>query len=312
VLRAGLIVGTGGSSMEMMVRLVERLPVLICPGWTATLSQPIDLASTIEALQKVIEDKSLSGKTFDIGGKEQLTYRRMLEVTAEELGKKRFFLPVPFFSPGLSRLWVTLVTGAPRNLVGPLVMSLRHAMLCRKEAQLPLRGLLGFREALRLALTAKDRAEKRENPRAYSQEEISDYPSVVSVQRMQIPYNLSLTQIMPLYCQLLGRMSLGLIRGFSDTVAKRFSIVWNFPRFSLLEFDEGVVTEDRVVFRIRGGLLSVAEHGKFEFRILPEGRGLLAVVDGFQPRLPWWIYRFTQAIMHLLVMQAFARKLRRL
>ena len=307
VLRAGLIVGKGGSSLEIMLRLVERLPVMICPGWTATLSQPIDLASVVEALRRAIEDASLRGRTFDIGGDEQITYRRMLEITAEVMGHHRLFLPIPLFSPGLSRLWVSLITGAPRNLAAPLVMSLRHEMLCRNDARLKLSNLLSFREAVKAAVQIK---QGRENPRAYQHEATDIGPRVVSVQRMVLPTSIDVSQIMPLYCQLLGLISFGLVRGFNDTVAKRFSIVWNFPRQSLLEFDEGIVTADRVVFRIRGGFLSAGERGKFEFRILPEGRGLLAVVDGFEPRLPWWIYRFTQAIMHLLVMRAFAYQLK--
>ena len=130
-IRAGLILGGGGSSFEMLVRLVERLPAMACPGWTKTRTQPVAVDDVVKLLAFAAGNAACAGQTYDIGAPDIVTYRELLELVAQQLGVKRKMVPVPFFSPSFSRLWITLVTGASRELVGPLVQSLRHEMIAR-------------------------------------------------------------------------------------------------------------------------------------------------------------------------------------
>jgi nucleoside-diphosphate-sugar epimerase len=126
-LRAGLIIGPGGSSFEMMLRLVERLPIMICPYWTSTLSYPISVWDAVEIIKNRIENMDLKEhECLDICGPDALSYEEMMKALSIKLNRKHFFLPVPFVSPRLSKLWVRLITGAPKDLVYPLVDSLKN------------------------------------------------------------------------------------------------------------------------------------------------------------------------------------------
>uniref|UniRef100_UPI001C6325AA hypothetical protein n=1 Tax=Enhygromyxa salina TaxID=215803 RepID=UPI001C6325AA len=155
-LRAGLVIGRGGSSFVMMQRLVVRLPLMLCPVWTATQTQPIALADVIRILDACLGREELAG-AHDIGCPEAVSYREMMEATAHALGKTRRMIPVPFMTTGLSRLWVSLITGAPKDLVAPLIESLEHPMIAR---DLELQRELGLaptsmQEALATALAAR-------------------------------------------------------------------------------------------------------------------------------------------------------------
>lgn len=132
-LRAGIIVGPGGSSFEMIHNLIARLPVLICPKWTLSQTQAISLKDTLEIMDKCLGDKELFNKAFEIGAPEVLTYKEMLEKTARAMGKKRLIFSVPIFSVGLSKLWVSYFGKTPAKLVSPLVESLKHTLTVSEE-----------------------------------------------------------------------------------------------------------------------------------------------------------------------------------
>jgi uncharacterized protein YbjT (DUF2867 family) len=129
-LRAGLIIGPSGSSFEMMLRLVERLPVMICPYWTSTLSYPISVWDAVAIIKNRIENPDLSDhECLDICGPDPLSYEEMMLALSKKLNRKHFFFPIPFVSPSVSKLWVRLITGAPKDLVYPLVDSLKTHMI---------------------------------------------------------------------------------------------------------------------------------------------------------------------------------------
>ena len=142
VLRAGMVLGRGGSSFAIMRRLVQRLPVMFCPSWTSTRSQPIDLNDLMKVMMAVLKEDELKGQVWDVGGPHVMTYLEMMKVTARAMKKKPLMVPVGAFSPNFSRFWVTLVTGAPRALVYPLVLSLRHAMIVSKDKMFPRQELM--------------------------------------------------------------------------------------------------------------------------------------------------------------------------
>jgi uncharacterized protein YbjT (DUF2867 family) len=95
-LRAGIIVGPGGSSSTMVINLVNRLPMMVLPNWTETLSNPIGVEDTIDAITRCVDNPYFYNKTFDLGGPEILSYQDLVRRTAVIMKKKRFFFSVPF------------------------------------------------------------------------------------------------------------------------------------------------------------------------------------------------------------------------
>jgi uncharacterized protein YbjT (DUF2867 family) len=308
-LRAGLVIGPGGSSMELLTRLVERLPVMVTPRWTATRTQPIALSDVVDALRYVIGRPDCVGETFDVGTPEVVTYRELMQRTAAQLGRRIPMLPLPVLSPGLSRLWLSLITGAPRELAAPLVQSLSHEMVARDrrlEARLgrPMRRL---DDALGQAMAERP----RHAPTAFvgAAAARGDRPATVfSVQRLRLPPGRDACWAGTEYARWLhGVPGLAATTRDDGTIALGLRGV----RWPLLELTPRTATPDRAVFDVTGGLLARGAAGRFEVRRVGGGSLALTIVDGFVPALPWWIYRLTQAPLHALVMAGFGRHLAR-
>jgi uncharacterized protein YbjT (DUF2867 family) len=154
-LRASIIVGSGSASFEIIRDLVEKLPFMITPRWTRTRCQPIAIRNVITYLTKCLEAPETTGREFDIGGPEVLSYQEVLRQYAEARGLRRFFISVPFLTPGLSARWLYFVTATTLPLAKSLIESLRNETICREheiEAILPQR-LIPYREAIGLAFT---------------------------------------------------------------------------------------------------------------------------------------------------------------
>ena len=128
-LRAGLIIGAGGSSFDMMAKLVGRLPVMLGPRWTRSLSQPIALEDAETLLKFAIDRPDLAGRAYDIAGPNVVSYADMLRMTGAAQGKRTRVITLPIRTVKLSLLWVSVITGASQELVRPLVESLSHDMV---------------------------------------------------------------------------------------------------------------------------------------------------------------------------------------
>lgn len=126
IFRAAVILGQGGGSFQMLQYLVERLPVMVCPRWVLTKSQPIAVEDVVEYLARCINVKETEGKTFDIGGPDILTYLDMMRKYAKMLKKSVHIIIIPFLTPRLSSYWVDLVTPVKASLARPLIDSLKH------------------------------------------------------------------------------------------------------------------------------------------------------------------------------------------
>lgn len=312
--RAGLVIGAGGSSFEILARLVRRLPVMLCPAWTQTLAQPVALADAVAVLARAVADPPDGGAVLEIGGPDVLSYRAMMQRTATLLGRRTRTLPVPYFSPRLSRLWVSLVTGAPRALVAPLVESLRHPMLASRNdlrTQLGRPGL-GFDDAVRAALAEQAPAPRA--PAAAARRRLRAASTVRSIQRLPLPAGRDAAWVAREYAAWLPRLLRPLVwAAVDDTGSCRFG-VRPFRRPLLhLRFEPSRSASDRHVFAIDAGLLvdrsGGAEPGRLEFREVAERRFVLAAIHDYRPALPWPLYAATQAWLHLFVMRRFARHL---
>lgn len=154
-LRAAMILGSGSASFEILRYLAERLPVMITPRWVGNPVQPIAIRNVLNYLQGCLENKETVGKTFDIGGPDVLTYRRLMEIYAEEAGlARRWIIPVPVLTPRLSSLWIHLITPVPAYIARPLTEGLRNPVVCRENSIRSLipQDLITCRETIRLAL----------------------------------------------------------------------------------------------------------------------------------------------------------------
>ncbi|MEU0132330.1 SDR family oxidoreductase [Streptomyces sp. NPDC006289] len=130
VLRAAVIIGSGSASFEMLRYLTERLPVMVTPSWVSTRIQPIGVRDVLRYLVGSAHMPADVNRAFDVGGPDILTYRHMMEQYARVAGLRRVILPVPMLSPGLSSIWIGMVTPVPRNLARPLAESLRYEVVC--------------------------------------------------------------------------------------------------------------------------------------------------------------------------------------
>ncbi len=154
VLRAAIILGPGGASWDMLRQLVERLPVMVTPQWVESRCQPIALRDALGYLVGCAAAPETVGKSFDIGGPDILTYREMVTILAEVLGKRRWIVDVPVLTPRLSSYWVDLVTTVPASVAHPLVEGLRNEVVCRENRirDIVPQSLTPYREAVALAL----------------------------------------------------------------------------------------------------------------------------------------------------------------
>ena len=157
-LRAGVIIGSGSASFEMLRYLTERLPIMITPRWVTTRTQPIAVRDVLYYLIGTMEAPGVINRSFDIGGPDVTTYAGMMHGFASVAGlNRRILLPINVLSPKLSSHWVGLVTPVPRGIARPLVDSLKVEVVARDHdiAQVvpdPPEGLLPFRDAVRLAI----------------------------------------------------------------------------------------------------------------------------------------------------------------
>jgi len=314
-LRAGLVIGPGGSSFEILTRLVKRLPAMVLPKWSARMCQPIDLATVAALIDRCVGWKETYDQTYDIGGPDVLAYRELIQIVGEELGTPRPAVGVPVLSPGLSRLWVSLVTGAPKALVAPLIDSLRHDMVCgdrRLQEQVDLPGLT-FRAAVKSAL-AEDAAVERGDPHAYRAAPPAPVTGVRSVQRIPLPPGRDAEWAAHEYMRWLPRGGAwALLRvEVDDKRRSTFYLIGSKRPLLELTFARDRSAKDRQLFYVTGGLLvKKSERGRLEFRVTPDGHHLLTAIHEFSPRLPWTLYRYTQALVHRWVMNRFGAHLAR-
>lgn len=155
VLQAGVIIGSGSASFEMLRYLTERLPVMVTPKWLHSRVQSIAVRDVLQYLEGVLDLAPGTNRRFDIGGPDVLTYREMMQRYARVAGlRRRIIIGVPVLTPRLSSHWVNIVTPVPKAIAQPLVESLRNSVVAHEhdiEQLIPFE-LLPFDESVRLAL----------------------------------------------------------------------------------------------------------------------------------------------------------------
>lgn len=158
-LRAGIIIGAGSASFEMVRHLTHRLPIMTTPKWISNLTHPIAIRDVLWYLVNAAQlTKPVSG-VFDIGGPDVLKYSEMMQIFAKVSGlRPRIIVRIPVLTPRLASLWIGLVTPLPSALARPLVHSLISEVVADPRKSIdavigrPPEGLLGVEEAMKLAL----------------------------------------------------------------------------------------------------------------------------------------------------------------
>ncbi|MCM0041875.1 MAG: epimerase [Algoriphagus sp.] len=307
-IRASIIVGPGGSSFDMIKNLVKKLPVLMCPKWTNSLTQPISLRDTLEILTTCIGNPQVYNQVIEIGSPEVMSYRDMLSRTAKVMGKKRLIFSVPVFSLGFSKFWVGLFGKTPPQLVSPLVESLKHTLVVNPVYAFKEKDLtyLRYEEAVKVALSTQERPKL---PKFEYKKGLKN--TVRSLQRMTNLGEHDALWVAYRYALWLPYYFRFLIRGkVSGTDVLGFHLLWGKKPMLELTHVPDRSDSQRQLFYITGGwLVKRYDYGWLEFREVLDSKYIISAIHEFAPRLPWLLYINTQARLHLWVMNRFQKYL---
>ncbi len=152
--RAGIIIGAGSASFEIMRDLVEKLPIMVAPRWLKTKCQPIGVSDAVEILARAAGREELYGRSFDIAGDEVFTYKEMLLGFAKARDLKRYIFVVPVMTPKLSSYWLYFITSTQYTLATALVDSMKVDVVARNRAILDILDIkpLTYQESIALAI----------------------------------------------------------------------------------------------------------------------------------------------------------------
>jgi hypothetical protein len=316
-----LVVGPGGSASRLLVDLVRRLPILLLPPTARSVTRPIALADLTRAVRHCLGRSETFCGTFDLGGPECLSYEEMFRQTAEVLGVRRQILTLPWMPAWLAAFAARLVSGAPAAVVGPALESLPQDTQIRDNpVQQAIDGeLLPFREAMRAAIDPA-RSRLRPSPRQplneLDREVMRRASRVRSIQRILLPPGQDAAWVAGNYFRWLGTCCWPLVETRIDQTGC-CEVSLRVPRLVLLRLQWSALESEpqRQVYRIVGGRLCRADtrgEARFEFQTLLEARYTMAAIHDYAPALPWPVYRWTQAVAHLLVMRHYQSRLARI
>jgi uncharacterized protein YbjT (DUF2867 family) len=158
VLQAGIVVGAGSASFEMMRHLTNRLPAMTTPKWVHNKIQPISIDDVLHYLAEAAAADVPASRTWDIGGPDALEYGEAMQVYADVAGlRRRIIIAIPFLTPTIASLWIGLVTPMPTGLARPLIESLEcDAVMADHDIDAvippPIEGLTAYRDAVAKAM----------------------------------------------------------------------------------------------------------------------------------------------------------------
>jgi nucleoside-diphosphate-sugar epimerase len=304
VLRAGMIVGNGGSSFEILKNLVFNLPGMILPKWTQSRTQALYIDDLVNIIVASLNNKNFENKTINVVNGESLTYKDLICDTSKYFGKKKLLISLPINSTAFSKLWVKIFGESDYELVSPLIDSLTCDLPFPEVDSLIRPYIIHRTYNDMLKNISMEKSSNKSNKEAFKDN------SVRSIQRLENIHNLSSKRISDNYISWLP----GYLKSLLVAKKKGNSISFyalGFPKALLkLEHVEDDSNPDREKFHIVGGVLShTSNTGWLEFRRVADGEFTLASINDFIPSLPWYVYKYTQAPVHAFVMRAFSRHL---
>jgi len=290
VVRAGIIIGSGSASFEIMHDLVRHLPVMTTPRWVNTRCQPIDIDDVVEVLRRAGEVPQ--GREVDLAGPDVLTYRQMLVGVASQMRKRRLIIPIPLLTPGLSARWLRFVTSADLNVARALVESLRHDAvaagpnLCHELSMDPASFDTSVAKALR---GSGDGQRPRHRGRiSFAESFVVPLTHGASADRI-------LKRLDELMTAKAGRFGVSSAYGGNELAFGRVGLV----RLGDLRIEQSGQTW-RSRRAILGGVLVRSAGGEvgFDCQVGPESVRIVAILDDYSPLLPPMIYRHSQQRYH--------------
>ena len=308
-LRAGLIIGSKGSSYPILKKLVERLPGLLLPKWAYNTTLPVAIDDVIDGLYKIVERNPNENESIDIGGPSHMTYKDLFKQTAEVLDKRLPTIDLPIIPIWLSKYWVKLISGVPKEMVYPLMDSLIHDMIRNDEnivKDISI-GKIDYKESVRNALEEETNTQKKGKSSRKG-----DIKDVRAISRVVLPKDVNMIQLAESYANFLNRITLNVVN--SDFNEDNFTI--SVPCLNkdllLLRKDFKASNNERILYRIVGGDFASDSDGgnaRLEFRRLPNSDACIIALQEYEPTLPWWVYKYTQAKVHKSVMNLFKFKI---
>ena len=165
-LRASVVIGAGSLSFTMMKSLCDRLPVMLCPKWLTTPTQPIAIDDVLAYLLAAKDLPGTGSRVIEIGGSDVVTYGGMIREYARQRGLRRWLISVPVLTPYLSSLWLALVTPAAFEVGRHLIEGLRNPTVVRDRKAMDAFAIrpMAMREAMEKALTAGENPSPRLTP----------------------------------------------------------------------------------------------------------------------------------------------------
>lgn len=187
-LRAGIIIGSGSASFEIMRDLVEKLPIMIAPKWIQTRCQPIAIRNVVEFLNGVSGNTETYNKDYDIGGPDIITYKEMLLRFAKVRGLKRRIVVVPVMTPRLTSYWLYFITSTSYELAKNLVDSMNVEVICRPNnlaSQLGI-SLINYDSSIKLAF---DKIEQNQVLSSWKDAQSGNILKKGVLQYLEVPVN---------------------------------------------------------------------------------------------------------------------------
>ncbi|MDG0842937.1 NAD(P)H-binding protein [Staphylococcus equorum] len=310
-LRAGLIIGSKGSSYPILKKLVERLPMLVLPSWAYNTTLPVAIEDIIDGLVAMVKRSPEYNESIDIGGPEHMTYKDLFRRTSNVLEKPLPMVDLPIIPIWLSKYWVKLISGTPKEMLYPLMDSLVHDMNRNKTKTVEdiSIGKVNYEESVEKALEEEKNTTSKKGKSKKQPLKIKD---VRAITRIDIPREYTISDIESVYANFLKRFTFNVIEGEINDNYFGIKIPFLNKMLFLLEKDHDASDDNRILYRIIGGDFSYSNSGgnaSLEFRrILDTDKGLVALQE-YQPTLPWLVYKLTQAKLHKSVMNLFANKM---
>jgi nucleoside-diphosphate-sugar epimerase len=287
ILRAGMVVGDGGSSFEILKNLVLNLPFMILPQWTKSNTQAIHINDLTSVISAVAENKDFYNKTINAVNGEKITYEDLIRKTASYFGKPQNMIPVPINYTSFSKLWVKFFGDADYELVSPLIDSLLCELPTPNIPQ-EIESYIQYRTYESMLGTIQKTKRLSSQSLAKKGDSIN---TVRSIQRLENPKKLNESKISDAYIEWLPNYMQHLIKVDNEGTKVSFFLKGVKQPLLILDRINKRDSLDRIKFHIIGGLLTkTKDTGWLEFRIIAGGR-------------------YTQAPIHAYVMKNFSKQL---
>jgi uncharacterized protein YbjT (DUF2867 family) len=306
-LRCGLVIGHKASSFSIIVRLTNRLPVMILPQWMRTVSNPIYVKDLTALIISSMEFPCEKHRIIDAGMDQKVSYKDIVIETARVLNKTPTLIDVSYVSPHLSKLWVRLVGGAPKALVYPLIDSVRHEMLKSPDHGVPKEWDIKIRS---LNQAIGDSFEKKSSHSSYQQIAPPNIcREIRSVQRFPLAPQVDALWVANKYLTWLPLFLIPFLKLEKIPNGCKYRVRFLSILLLTLRRNIEMSNHSRQVFNVGKGVLVRGNRAIFEFRQSHDHKFIISAIHNFEPALPWPIYRSTQAVLHKVVMSRFGKLL---